>query len=274
MPELLPSPEDREDPGLRKFKTLFEESGQGAITSQADDVELLESGNSGVANNQLAVVAEEEEEEEEPHDLGRARKRKASAMEEDKIEKDGDVEMRGAEGPSTTKKRAVEAVNAVERSQKPVSQGIMNSGPRAPIMKGSVMNTKKGAMPGKPDTDPSFLRAIASNKRGKKSEDDFDREFNQLRIAKPVVNTADTPSSNPVQGGREWDGLDDLDKDMGIRGNFMQIVELKVWKDVEQHSGRNVRRESGLGARLDWDGREDFKRFRRVKGMVLIHFRY
>ena len=37
------------------------------------------------------------------------------------------------------------------------------------------------------DTDAAFLQALASTKRGKRREDDFDREFNNLRISKPEI---------------------------------------------------------------------------------------
>ena len=260
MPEFQPSPEGKDEPTLRKFKALFEESGQGNITSQIDDLESPAGGSGGIADTQLPIVVEEEEEESQPQKQGR--KRKASAMEEG-AETTSDVAIGEAEGSSTSKKRAIETVNAVERSQKPGSQAAMNSNPRTTVVRENGKNTQKGAVPGKPDTDPSFLRAIASNKRGKKLEDEFDREFNQLRISKPTVDV-DASVTNNVQWVREWDGLDDFERDAGIRGNFMQIVELKVWKDNQEQPGANMRREAGFGARLDWDGRADFKKFQRV----------
>ena len=277
IPELQPSPEGKDEPILKKFKGLFEESGQGNVTSQIDDERPLAGGSGGVADTQLAVVVEEEEEESQ--DQNNARKRKADAMEEEEeeevaMETAGDVAMRDAKGISTSKKRAIEAVNAVERSQDSRSRGVKDRGLQPTVMKGSAKDIKKGAVPGKPDTDPSFLRAIASNKRGKKLEDNFDREFNQLRIAKPVAEKAGANVSNTVQLGREWDGLDDFEKDAGIRGNFMEIVELKVWREVQGQPGTSVRRESGLGARLDWDGRADFKKFRRVSTFVVIGMRH
>lgn len=251
---------------------MFEESGQG-ITSQIEDADLLADGGFGSVGSQLAVVAEEEEEGSET--LGQTRKRSVDDMEEEEMEICGDVEMLDADRPSTAKKRAIETVNAVERSQKPISQAAAGPTPRVTVVKGSTKPMTKGAVPGKPDTDPLFLRAIASNKRGKKLEDNFDREFNQLRIAKPTSDATDANVVNRVQSGREWDGLDGFEKDVGLRGNFMQIVELKVWKDSgqQQQSRRDVRRESGLGARLDWDGREDFKKFKRVRTIAFLHLR-
>ena len=265
-----------DEPPLKKFKALFDQSGQGCGTDQIDE-EIFETGDGGVPETQLAAVREEEEEEEEAsYRQPQARKRKADAMEADEEERDVVVNIQVTEGSSALKKRAIEAVNAVEASQKPESLAAVKPPSRATttIKGGAEARKNKGAAPGKPDTDPSFLRAIASTKRGKRTEDDFDREFNKLRIAKPDINNVNVDTDigdGAVQ--RRWEGLDDFEKDVGIRGNFMQIVETEVWKDVAQDQpDRYMRRESGIGARIDWDGRQDFKKFKRVRMPRLRRF--
>lgn len=100
------------------------------------------------------------------------------------------------------------------------------------------------------DTDDNYLKALASMKRGKKKEDQFDRDFNNLKIAKP---------SN--------DGLEELDvelmawdllpKDMDARGNFMVCVD-----NIEvRQTGDIATRKEG---RPEWRGRPDFKKFKQV----------
>jgi hypothetical protein len=111
--------------------------------------------------------------------------------------------------------------------------------------------THGGANFGEPDTDKRFLTALASMKKGKKSEDSFDREFNNLRISKPDIE-------REVKE-QEWDLLDGLDDEHDVRGNFMLVVELDVYK-----KGGSAGRGTLRTGRIDWEGKPDFKKFRRV----------
>ena len=108
-----------------------------------------------------------------------------------------------------------------------------------------------GAAPGKPDKDEAFLKALASTKRGKKHEDEFDREFNNLRISKP--------DADREQQIAEWDVLADFGDDTHVRGNFMVIVEM----DVPEHRA-NSRDASHEPERAEWRGKPDFKAFKKV----------
>lgn len=111
--------------------------------------------------------------------------------------------------------------------------------------------THEGEKLGEPDTDKHFLTALASMKKGKKSEDSFDREFNNLRISKPDIER------EVIE--QEWDLLDGLDDERNVRGNFMLVMELGVHKKGEA---------AGMGTtrtgRIDWEGKPDFKKFRKV----------
>jgi len=179
---------DREEPPLKKFKALFDQSGQGRGTDQTNE-EIFD-GDGSIPMTQLAVVSEEQEQEQE-YGQTQARKRKADAIEADEGQRDVGANPQVAEGSSAFKKRAIEVMNANEPSQRPESLAAAKPSFHATtITKVGARGTNKGAAPGKPDTDPSFLRAIASTKRGKKTEDEFDREFNKLRIAKPDINHA------------------------------------------------------------------------------------
>lgn len=118
-----------------------------------------------------------------------------------------------------------------------------------------VKSTQKSKRTIKPtstqlDTDENYLKALASMKRGKKKEDQFDRDFNNLRIAKPSTDRAEDLDIELL----EWEALP---KDMDTRGNFMVCVD-----DVEvrQPGSSNTRGQD----RPEWVGRPDFKKFKQV----------
>ncbi|KAJ7442642.1 proline-rich protein [Mycena latifolia] len=290
-------PETGEEPPLKKFKALFEASdparsgaesfvqGSGAF----DEDELMSMANvgsqtqaesqsgskrsarsgSGVAA--LGAVQEEEEEESQlpiagssATDLGKKRKERSF---------DGDdVEMAGVEqalnaasessaGPAA-KKRAVQS-NTVERatSNPPsLAAGPSNAtkvlAPTKPIgKKGDAVTA--GAATGKPDTDTAFLKAIASTKRGKKTEDDFDRDFNKLKISKSDLR-ADEIDHRP-----EWELLETFGDETNLLGNFMVIQDLDVFR---AEGGGSRKRAVANDPR--WDGKPDFKKFKKQKNTV------
>jgi len=107
-----------------------------------------------------------------------------------------------------------------------------------------------------PDRDENFLKALASTKKGKKKEDQYDRDFNELRVAKPTQ--AHLKAAVGVEEDLEaWNAIE---KDMDIRGNFMvvmQEIELRAPRDPEEVAVR-------CEGRLEWAGRQDFKKFKRV----------
>ena len=146
---------------------------------------------------------------------------------------------------SANKRRAVENVNAIERSGGPLKPPSTRAASKPPS---SVKKDKQGAAPGKPDTDAAFLKAIASTKRGKKAEDQFDREFNNLKISKPELE-----QQEPEE---EWAVLADFGDDTGLRGNFMIVVELDVYKK-DKDSQNSVINHA-------WAGKPNFKKFKKV----------
>ncbi|KIK82439.1 hypothetical protein PAXRUDRAFT_715252 [Paxillus rubicundulus Ve08.2h10] len=97
------------------------------------------------------------------------------------------------------------------------------------------------------DTDQAFLTALASKKRGKKTEDEFDREFNNLRISKPDVRREEE---------EQWEILGDFDTDVrNVRGNFMVVVDMDVFR--ESCSRTTV-------ARRSHDSRPNYKKFKKT----------
>ncbi|EPS98827.1 hypothetical protein FOMPIDRAFT_90487 [Fomitopsis schrenkii] len=60
-----------------------------------------------------------------------------------------------------------------------------------------------------PDTDEVFLKAVALTKKGKRTEDTFDREVNNLRISRPELEA--TPERDA------WAVLDKFGDDRDVR---------------------------------------------------------
>ena len=250
------------EPPLKKFKALFDASNpeRESLSTQTETQSetqtrgsrTLRSGKEGP----VLAVLQEEEEESQMGDTNssapppRALKRRLESVDETSETEVADRE--ASEPTFSTKKRAVENVNAVERSEGPLKPPSARASSKPPGS--SVIPAKKdkqGAAPGKPDTDAAFLKAIASTKRGKKAEDKFDREFNNLRISKPELEQQQEPEE-------EWKVLADFGDDTGLRGNFMVVVELDVYKkDKELHDNNPVINHA-------WVGKPNFKKFKKV----------
>lgn len=168
--------------------------------------------------------------------------------------------MDSAESEVPKKKRAVRNVGIVtpvkpESSAKPSSSKSVIK----PASRNQAQINKSTAEPPKgvePDKDEAFLKAVATKKRGKVMNDALDREFNNLRISRPELEQDDQR--------KEWAVLEDFGDDGDLRGNFMVIVEI----DVKEGGERTLRRSE---SRLDWEGRPDFKKFKKVRICQDIH---
>ena len=203
---------------------------------------------------QLGAVAEEEEESTLPTRVSfeaqehRGTKRKSQRG-------DDDVDMEEGERPRTKRRAGDEAELRVPT--KPLSKTVTRVDmahsqvyvkPKPPSKKAQAQGTPQD----EPDKDAAFLKAVASTKRGKKNEDTFDREFNNLRISKPDLERE--------REDEEWKVLEDFGDDGDVRGNFMVVVECKLFREAGA-SREHMRRGEG---RVEWIGRPDFKKFRKV----------
>ncbi|KAK0218837.1 proline-rich protein [Armillaria fumosa] len=252
-----------EEPAYKKHKALFDASDpeKAGITFDGTNFSGFQSGAANQTQSQsgtlgsrssgsgaLQPVREEEEETQQSVCEG-SRGQKRNAVSED-------VEMAGVEealAPTPgidappRKKRAVDNVNAVQRLPTTTIQSEDRTRSKPPSMV-QPPKAKSGAPLGKPDTDDAFLKAIASTKRGKKNEDEFDREFNKLKISKPELN-----KENPED---EWKVLEQFGDDDSVRGNFMMIVTMEV---TGKHGGRTRQTETNP----EWQGKPDFKKFKK-----------
>jgi hypothetical protein len=259
-----PPPESLESSGppLKKFKDLFDASDPDKVASE--EYQTFTSGSSNLVRTSnrhtqlqsmtesestetqsgsrgaLGVVAEEEEESQglsETRDGSEIRGAKRKAVDLDH----GEI---GIVEASQAKKQAVENVNAIQptatRLSKPPSKP---SGPTVTKLQ------KGGAAPGKPDTDAAFLKALASTKKGKKTEDQFDLQFNQLKISKPDLENEERE--------KEWALLETFGDEKNVRGNFMVVVEMDVFTRVTSNSRGQLAAE--------WQSRPNFKKFKKVR---------
>ena len=241
------------EPPLKKFKALFDASDperESLTQARSETQTSSRTLQSGIEGPYLAVLQEEEEESQigdTNYTAPRALKRPLESIDENS---ETDVAGREASGNAfSAKKRAVENVNAVERSEAPVKPPSIRATSKPPSSAIPAKKDKRGAAPGKPDTDAAFLKAIASTKRGKKAEDKFDREFNDLKISKPELEQQQEPEE-------EWAVLADFGDDTGLRGNFMVVVELDVYKKDKDSQDPVVNHA--------WVGKQNFKKFQKV----------
>ncbi len=248
----------KEEPSYKKHKALFDslDPDNAGVSFDGTAFSQTQFGSDTAGSAGFLRTVHEEEEETQTQSTGptqsRGQKRKASETEDVEMAEVGEaLQPRSMTQSSSelppSKKRAVENVNAVERLPTTVVQdGHMRPPPST--VKASK-SAKPGADPGKPDTDAAFLKAIASTKRGKKNEDEFDREFNKLKISKPDLE------KDAVH--EQWKVLDDFGDDTNIRGNFMVLVPLEVFKKDDRARRR-------AEPNQEWDGLPNFKKFKKV----------
>lgn len=256
-----------DEPPLKKFKALFDAShpdytGTGSIEDSQMDMQSGGFGNASQTQSQtgsiaekrpvrsntlsLGVVQEEEEETQTTHPNivveQKSKKRTIDAM---------DVDSDPIEAP-VTKKVAIQDVNAVAKAKTLAAQNKPASKRATSKPPSTVGPATSGTTSQKMDTDAEFLKAIASTKRGKKTEDEFDREFNKLKIYKPEINHEEQEE--------QWNVLADFGDDTGLRGNFMVVVEM----DTYRKEGSRQR-----GIALQWEGKPNFKKFKKVPLLVI-----
>jgi hypothetical protein len=147
--------------------------------------------------------------------------------------------------------QAIPSLTAKRQTTDIVSQRGKRPAPLADRAAPVILNDREsGIASGTPDTDAAFLKALASTKRGKRSEDDFDREFNQLRIHKPEFQRETNED--------EWAVLADFGQDLDVRGNFMVVVDMPIRRRSKAVS-------EPTATQVEWQFRANFKRFKRVR---------
>lgn len=248
------------EPPLKKFKALFEESDPDRLSQAVPsgltdtDTQYTPAEQSLPPSNTQAsfhtavssrphIMQEEEESTMSAladQEVARGLKRKSERVDEEteqETQPGRKLKKRAAEGSLKTQETPV------------ISSPQKKSRTKAPPPEDAEANP--GSQIGQPDVDSHFLKAIASMKKGKKTEDSFDREFNNLRISKPDLQREDHE--------KDWNLLADFGDEKNIQGNFMVVVEMDVYKNTDDQ--QQTRRGTG---RPEWEGKPDFKKFRKV----------
>jgi hypothetical protein len=268
--------EPPEQPPLKKFKALFDASHPDRTGASAFDENALEEMQSTTLGGSSQTQSQSQAAGRATRSSGRGAKANLSSLREEEEETqsgavstgpqkgtkrpledaNGDIEMddtlmsEAGSGQHQAKKRAVENLNAVERTSDNTSKSATADADSKPPSTVTVpMASKGGAPPGQPDKDAAFLKAIASTKRGKKAEDEFDRDFNKLKISKPDLVHAEPE--------KQWAILEEFGDETNLRGNFMAVVEMPVFN----HGDRVRRKHDGA---VEWQGKPNYKKFRKV----------
>lgn len=264
-----------DEPPLKKFKALFDANDPACTNATELFDEKLDLGkNTGASPTQshlegfvhsvatgtsLSVLREEEEESSESGNGARSQKKGAKRKLDD-IQQEGqdieiiDVNAVNDDGQPAKKRQALD-------STREANDTALISSTRLPEDKRAETKRNSGAPFGKPDMDDAFLRAVASTKRGKRIEDDFDREFNGLRISKPKAVGQDLQRREEA----EWKGFIDFGDDTGLRGNFMVVLEMDVYKKKNNgHSSRGAAGSQEKGLPDGWKDQPNFKKFKKV----------
>lgn len=275
LPDIPSAVED--EPPLKKFKALFDASDPARSSAvESFDEDLGEDAGANQTQSHLGglvrsiasgtnlSVIREAEEEEESNEFGnstrsqmRGTKRKLDSIQQ---ESQGieivDVDAIDDDAQPARKRQALDSA---QQANGIASKSSMHS----PEGKKAGKKNNSGAPFGKPDTDAAFLTAVASTKKGKRTEDDFDREFNSLRISKPKSVGQDLQRREEAE--EEWKGFTDFGDDTGLRGNFMVVLEMDVYKKTK--SGHVSNGAGGSQAKVlpdKWKDQPNFKKFQKV----------
>lgn len=259
----------QEESILDKHRKLFEETDPDRQMSQS---QAPGASTGGRSLTEMVEEADRQRIEALEKALAPTRKRKAHESIEEEAERDepeapatnkprSRAGSRSGSAAPPSKKRALQRavsknLDAVEEDEEPAPSETTKP-------KKSSKVTNKG--PTQVDKDERFLVALASMKKNKKKEEQTDRDFNSLKISKPVAEDPDIDMM-------AWEMLP---KDMDLRGNFMVCVENV---EVRQNTQSSIRKEGNPA----WVGRPDFKKFRKVSCgttnrwlvLTLIHRKY
>lgn len=271
----IDGPDEDEEPPLKKFKQMFEDS---------DPDRLVNSQTQGPEMRTLSSIVELAYEERTEAMLSALRdvslkKRKRTDDDVDAANEDEEMRPRTRAdsrtpslGPPPSKRRvpqmqytgSLNTVPEVSESQVAPSSSRavqpQKSQPSESTSQTKSTEKKKKnaatATQAQPDRDENFLKALASTKKGKKKEDQYDRDFNELRVAKPTQ----THLKAAVGVEEDLEAWNSIEKDMDIRGNFMVVMQ-----EIEPRVPREPE-EVGMSraGRPGWVGRPDFKKFKKV----------
>lgn len=265
-----------DEPPLKKFRALFEgtedpstsagASGHASFavtqtqpptTQSQSQRPLAPSVGTSKGTTQLSAVMElDEDGAEVSRELPLTAGTSATGTKRRRDE-DGDVEMADAMPPPAAKKRKETQTQA---SQAAVALSEKDKKGGAKGKTGAVGGVLSAA-----DKNDKVLTALASLKKGKRTEDNFDREFNALRISKPE-------SDHERRAREEDEFFAHFDFEEGLRGK--KCIEVREYVLPERQRADGPEREASTGAgrgplgmwKPAWEGAPNYKKFKKVVG--------
>jgi hypothetical protein len=259
-----PEPEPFVESILDKHRKLFEETDPDRPPApRSQHQEIRHASQAGGSLVDLVEQADQERLRELETSVSKSRKRKTREVTEEPTSVISIVQTDTGGTPSRATSRARSmAPPSKKRVVSHAEPGTLKSVQEEPEATPNVIAPKpkvsqkaKRSMT-QPDQDENFLKALASMKKGKKKEDQFDRDFNSLKIVKPVVDRIDELDV-------DMETWDHLPKDMDIRGDFFICVETIVPRQDGQARKRNE-------GKPEWVGRPDFKKFKKVRSIATL----
>lgn len=245
--------------------------------------------------SQLSGVPENEDQEMSPVDVpaanGRMTRKRRAASQDPEMEPNDEA----AQSTTGRKRRAMASTQVEEPSTQVQTSNaapsrttshasnaptlIRDAGSASSATQAGTKASKssKAVNVAEPDTEPKFLQALASQKRGKKKMDEFDAEFNKLRIARPVfTQPTSTSAGGPVVDANEVDAADaDFEAfrrmaedqiDMSVRGNFVQVDFVPLVRKTRTTQNQ-------AAERPEWRGVPNFKKFKVVSVLQRLYWK-
>ncbi|KAJ9125416.1 hypothetical protein QFC22_000376 [Naganishia vaughanmartiniae] len=103
--------------------------------------------------------------------------------------------------------------------------------------------------------DTEFLQTVTKARKGAKNLDEFDLEFNALKIARPKKSApVKVYGAGLFDASRIYNSVLDLDTD--VTGNFIKIERVNLFR-------KDKSKDQDRAANQDWGGRPNFKKFKK-----------
>ena len=139
------------------------------------------------------------------------------------------------------------------------------SAPRTPLEPVEEFRATQKSVPTRPENvskDETFLKAASKVKRGNAKVDEFDLEFNALKISKPTKAVPINPKIMANKARQTDEELYRLleDMDTSTTGNFIVIERVDLYRK-DQELGQPS---EALQLNPEWAGKKNFKKFRKV----------
>lgn len=229
---------------LERYRSTYNKSKQSGVESQE----------AGTSQGGLdAIQVDEDEDMEEEEDYVRmsinAQKQAQQARENEEAEAEAEA-LAGSQDPTTDQLAlasglSATAIHATAAIAQPPSP------PPTP-----VHSSTKILRDGTVDRDEAFLQIAGKARKGAKEIDEFDKDFNALKITKSKKNIPTPGFSRTGLMPIDYDALV-ADFDTDTTGNFIRVEKRDLIRKDKKDVGHQA-------LNPDWAGRPNFKKFKKV----------